>query len=477
MNKTKLDYYFYDGGGLKAVTLDGDEGWVIHNSPASTTLETYVNRLGWLRRCVSLIADTAKSVPFVITKNGKDFDSAADWQNKLGVTTNPRRVIEQLARALVVYGNAYLHPAVNPAGYVKNLEYWIPSSLEVMRDTETNRVTKFRRAFVEYPREDVLTFWPASEQVEDGPAPSSAAISAMFAAGALYNMGEFVARYFENGAVRVTLLAVKTTDRAEAQRIGDWWRKFVTGKNNAYQNRVINADAVEPRVIGDGLKDLENNALETGSVQAIAAALGVPQSMLLANAANYATARVDQYNLYNTTVIPLCDRIADALNEQLFTKKYKLDGYKAEFRAESLDAFHEDELTRAGAYAQYIGAGIKPSIAAQICGIELPGEMDYAELDAQPEPAPAPEPQENEADEEMRKWQRKALNAIERGKSANVAFVTDVIPDAERERIAALLQAAKTAEDVKAAFLPEADALAKELKRANDLLEAVNGND
>lgn len=232
MTKSKFDYLFYDGGALKSVTLDGDEGWTISGTNRPTTLETYVNHLGWLRRCVTLVADTAKTVPFVITKNGKEFDGSQDWQNKLGIMDNPRRLIEQIARALIVYGNAYAHPIVNPAKYVKGLEYWIPGTLEILRDKQTNRVTGFRRASVDYTREDVLSFWPASEQVEDGPSPSSAAISAMFAAGVLYNMGEFVQRYFENGAVRVTLLAVKTTDKAEAKRIGDWWTRFVSGKNN-----------------------------------------------------------------------------------------------------------------------------------------------------------------------------------------------------------------------------------------------------
>lgn len=481
---TKYNYFFYDGNAMKAVTLDGDEGWVIsgENAPANT-LEMYVNRLGWLRRAVGLVADTAKGVPFAVTVKGKDYDTSDAWENKLGFMPNPRKVIEQIARSMIVYGNAYSYPNPNPAGYVKSLDYWIPSSVEIQRDTKTNRITGFKRNKQDYPLENVIHFWPASEQVEDGPNPSSAAISALFAAGALYNMGEFVTKYFENGAVKVTLLAVKTNDKAEAQRIGEWWRKFISGKNNAFQNRVINADMVEPRVIGEGLKDLENTELSRTSVEAISGALGVPQSMLMSNAANYATARVDQYNLYNTTVIPICERIADVFNEQLFVKAFKLDGYKIEFRAESLDAFHEDELTRAGAYSSYVGAGMKPSISAQIVGIELPDGVEYADLDPEPTPEqPEPIPpqlqtvQDDPEDaEEMRRWMRKAINALERGKSPVVEFISDKITPARRAEITARLGECKTRDEIMAAFdnEPRDDRMLVELKRANELLSGV----
>lgn len=483
---TKFDYYFYDGNGMKSVTLDGDEGWVIHgeNAPA-TTLETYVNRLGWLRRAVGLVADTAKGVPFAITVKGKDFDTSDAWENKLGFLPNPRRLIEQISRSMIVYGNGYAFPNVNPANYVKSVDYWIPSSVEILRDTKTNRVTGFKRNKQDYQLESVIHFWPASEQVEDGPNPSSAALSALFAAGALYNMGEFVARYFDSGAVKVTLLAVKTNDKNEAVKIGDWWRKFVSGKNNAFQNRVINADMVDPKVIGDGLNDLENSELSRSSVEAISGALGVPQSMLMSNAANYATARVDQYNLYNTTVIPICERIADVLNEQLFTKQFKMDGYKIEFRAESLDAFHEDELTRAGAYSSYVNAKIKPSIAAQIVGIELPNGVEYADLDPEPTPEPpppmvvnnnAPRVQSDPEDaEELRRWMRKSINALERGKSPAVEFVSDKITAAKKAEITARLGECKTRDEIMAAFdsEPQDDRIAVELKRANDMLAEV----
>lgn len=457
-------HYIYDGSALKAVTLDGDEGWtILGDERQTTTLEALVNRVPWLARCVALVASAAKTIPFAIYRGGQVVDDSTAWTNALGITGNPRRLIEQLARALLVYGNAYAFPAINPAGYVRDLRYWIPSTVDPQRDRETGLVASLKRGSETYPRERVICVWPASEQVEDGPAPSSPALSALIAAGVLNDMGEFATRYFQNGAVRVTLLAVKATQQ-EAQRISDWWRQFVTGRHNAHKNRVVNAETVEPKTIGDGLEGLHNTELTSSSVQAVAAALGVPQSMLMANAANYATARVDQFSLYATTIIPMLERVSDALNEQLFTKAFRLDGYRLEFRPESLDAFHEDEVSRASAYSTYVSTGMLPSVAAQICGIELPEGMEYTDLDPEPEPEPEPQPtppppqeqqpQQDEQSEELGRWQRKALRSFRAGAGAVVQFETGLISPADQARINKALARAQSEDDVRAAFLP-----------------------
>ena len=41
----------------------------------------------------------------------------------------------------------------------------------------------------------------------------------------------------------------------------------------------------------------------------------------------------------------------------------------------------EEEVKRSIAYARYVQTGMLPSIAAQIVGIDLPGDMEYEDLD------------------------------------------------------------------------------------------------
>jgi hypothetical protein len=49
----------------------------------------------------------------------------------------------------------------------------------------------------------------------------------------------------------------------------------------------------------------------------------------------------------------------------------------------------EDEGNRASAFAAYVGAGLKPSLVAQLLGLELPVGVEYQDLDPK-EPPPAP---------------------------------------------------------------------------------------
>lgn len=103
-----------------------------------------------------------------------------------------------------------------------------------------------------------------------------------------------------------------------------------------------------------------------------------------------------------------------------------------------------------------------PSIAAQLCGIELPDGVEYTDLDPEDEPTPEPEAQpeqverqaETEQPEELRRWQRKALRSFRAGAGAVVQFDTDAIPLAEQERINRALSRAQSEDDIKAAFLP-----------------------
>ena len=53
---------------------------------------------------------------------------------------------------------------------------------------------------------------------------------------------------------------------------------------------------------------------------------------------------------------------------------------------------------------------------------------------------------------ELDKWKRKALNAMKKGKSANVDFVTTVIPSEICEVILSALGSAQNEDDVKKAF-------------------------
>ena len=214
------------------------------------------------------------------------------------------------------------------------------------------------------------------------------------------------------------------------------------------------------------------------------------------------TSKQDEINFLTKTIIPDCQFIESILNEQLFGPL----GLHWEFMPETLDAMQEDETSRAQALQQLTAAGIPLLMAMDILGYELDDE-DRAELEAaeaekkakaeqmaqqmaqKPEEPQDEEQPEDESDttsdttfkNEMDKWKRKALNAMKKGKPANVDFATTIIPGDVCETIMSALVTAKSEDDVREIFkttiTPKMEfdggimALAAELRRANDLLE------
>ena len=55
-----------------------------------------------------------------------------------------------------------------------------------------------------------------------------------------------------------------------------------------------------------------------------------------------------------------------------------------------MNIYQEDEGARSAAWATYVNAGMAPSVAAQIVGVQLPAGVEFADLD--PDPAPDPQP-------------------------------------------------------------------------------------
>ena len=323
-------------------------------------------------------------------------------------------------------------------------------------------------------------FWLPDPYVEVGPPINYPAQAAFNASGVLLNMDVFAANFLKRGAIKVTLLSVKGMPKeADRLKLEDWWSNLVAGIKNAFTGKIFNAEAVTPTVIGEGLKELENVTISEEKREDVSIAMGIPMSILFANAANYATSQQDELNFLTKTVIPDCELIAAVMNEQLFDPL----GLHMTFMPETLDAMQEDEAARAAALQQLTGAGVPLLMAMDLLGFELTDEqrLELEQAEAEKEQraeemaqqlAQKPEeetetedenspvsPQEapGEAENEKRyfdmdRWQRKALNALKRGKAAAVPFDSEHIPVDEHKRIALELLSAATAEDVKHIF-------------------------
>src|SRR4030095_9104649 len=181
------------------------------------------------------------------------------------------------------------------------------------------------------------------------------------------------------GAIKATVLRVyPDTMDDQLQKIESWWKRFFSGIKKAWSTAAIRSNALEAVVVGEGLESLTNSELTLERRQSIATALGVPHSIVAADAANFATAQQDEINFLTNCIIPEGRLIQSTLNRQIFAPV----GLRFQFEPERLSAMQEDEEQRAQAYSLYVTAKMRPSIAAQVVGVNLPDGVTFEDLDA-----------------------------------------------------------------------------------------------
>jgi hypothetical protein len=152
----------------------------------------------------------------------------------------------------------------------------------------------------------------------------------------------------------LTLLTVEgNPPRDELDRLELWWRRVVAGVRQAWRSVAIRS-SVKPVVIGDGLSDTVNDTLTTQRREDVCAALGVPHSLISADAANYATSQQDTLNFYQQTIVPEALLVEEVMNDQLLANM----GLRWHFQPERLEVFQEAEMRKAAAVARLVGKPI-----------------------------------------------------------------------------------------------------------------------
>lgn len=483
--------------GQKSVDLwNGDEGWTVTSGDTKdTNLAENYKFIPTMYRAAQLRAYSVSTMPFELTKTGQEeaYDKSSDWQNNVGFMPSPTIMLQLIELALVMCGRAYLFRDRSAAG-TKNLRYHIPTSVTEYIDPKTGKIDRFERPVndvtTKFKPEDYIYFWLPDPYVEVGPPHNYPAQAAANACGVLKGIDLFASGFFDRGAIKAMLLTVKgmpsKTDRTELE---DWWKKVIGGIKNAFGAKVVNADAVTPIIIGEGMKELENVTIGSEKREEISIAVGIPASLLFMGAASGlgggGVASQDELNYLKYTIIPECEFIAGVLNDQLFTPL----GLHFNFLPETLDAMQEDTLAQAEVVKAFTDAGIPQLMAIDLAGVELTdeqrGELEKAIADKQAradamaelakqnanKPVDTTQPQQGQsvnnqalaqgnrevpakslATYDLSKWERKALKRLRESGSADVEFLSDYVCGEDSQRILTGLKLAKTAEDVKAVF-------------------------
>ena len=356
-----MGFYATNGTAVKALGIDdvlgaGFEGALAGQFDLSP--RAYYTIVPFVRRSVRLRANAIAGVPVTLQRGSRDISKRDEFVALMG---NLSHLIwrTEFALCLSQYGS-YWRRSTNDYGLNPTPEWLLPHACWPFITVENGL------EYIRYVRpwgvpgaghvdqlalDDVVYFWyPSIERANWPGVPPGA--TALAAASALANRDTFVANYFKRGAIKGVLLSVPSATRQdERDKLASWWRQIFAGIANAWRSGVISAD-VKPIVIGEGLKDTENEQLTCQYRQDVAAAFEVPESMLLSNAANYATASVERISFYEETVFPELDLMLSAINQQWLN-----EAYDAELVAhpEQTEARQDAQVQQAQAVTDLVG--------------------------------------------------------------------------------------------------------------------------
>jgi SPP1 gp7 family putative phage head morphogenesis protein len=431
--------------GIKSVRLDDlpPEAWrvIAGDSDTSAEAQRLYETVAFLYRCVEVRANALVALPWAVQRNDSDIWTNADGAApaELAALSDIPDLLWQTEAAMCLAGEAFWHKIETRARRLLEVRWLSPATIKPVWDADAGLIGYKRALPNRAPQpmsvDEVVHFWLRG--MHETKPRRSPAEAASIAARVIYNTDLFTAGFFERGAIKATLLTIDGNPLpAERERIKSWWRRFMAGVKNAFTAEVV-AASVKPVVVGDGIGELANTALTAEKREDIATAMGVPHSLVLSNAANYATSQQDELNFYNLTIVPEARLIERQINRQLFEPL----GLQFQFRPEELSVYQEDETQRAQAFSLYVGAGIPLGTAAQILGVSLPDGMEYDDLNVAPQPAqpqaeqPTPDVEEADNDNEaVRRVELRRLRRWAKGKRQPDVdkFDSDVLSRADK---------------------------------------------
>ena len=452
-------------------------------------------------RAVRLTAEATAQIPFaVVTESGEDVDTSDDWQNKVGFMPSPRELIRLWRTSLFMANEAYGFKE-SKGRTITKLRYLTPGSIEPKAGDDGllgfYRSLGNRRTFYSIDDRAFPLFYVflLDYDTELLPSANTEFTALMQSAGTLYWADYFVKDYFQRGGINPSMLMVKGVQRQpEIERMETIWARL---RRSLYKfpGKVFNAESIEVHDLGSGIDSLKDSGVYNNAIRNICYASGIPVSLMLNEAANFATAEVYTSFWYNYTIVPIASAIADALTEQVFAPL----GYRFEFRPEQAQPSQDEEIKRADAFKIYVDSGVLPSLAARMVGIDMPAGFDYEDLDdddePEPEPvqpippqlvapvdeAPAPVTLSYSQFKELDVWRGIASRKAQRGEPLSFDFDVRTLPGVIADSVRASLSSSVTPGDVDAIFdgITSAIVRVETVKRDDDsallhLADAIN---
>jgi hypothetical protein len=361
----RFDIYALDPAQKAVVPLSAlsPEAWSpVDHDPDGTSPRLGVHAarrlVGTLYRCVDIRAKAVSHVPFTLELGGKDVTTDDAMQPLIG---RIRRMLFLSEAALCTYARFYFELGTNIAG--RNLTpFWLApqtvttitttKGLEGFRRVAPGGVTEFRqkiRGTEPAQFKGLLYAWLPSVEDELAPDVAPAAV-ALAKAGVIRGLDSTLASFFGRGLIKMTLFQVEGNRQPQdMEKLQTWVNRVMTGVRNAWRSVIIR-DSIKPIVIGDGVKDISSPEIERSAREGIAETMGVPQSMLMSDVLAGGTVEAEQVNFYEMTVIPQCELIQAAYNDQYLSR---LD-MRMTFDPDKLPVMQAAQLRKAQSVAQLV---------------------------------------------------------------------------------------------------------------------------
>lgn len=316
--------------GIKAVSLDGEEGWTYFNNAPRTTRDVLYSQVSAAFRAYNLFANTIGSVPFSLTEldNKKEYDSSVNWKNKVGFLPNPSELFRLNALSYITTNTVYNVRTTDVLGYKqRGMYHAVTYNFTPYTDTVTGQLLYVERrlgsGLERYQPTDkrLVRMWRLDHTTEVLPSPNTIALAIMQAAGEVYYADLWIKHFYEGGGIAPTLVILKgqiSKDKAEETEnsFSNWLKQI--SKYWRAPAKTLNGDAAEVKQLGSSIADLKNNEVYRQAIENIAMGVGMPLSLLLSNSANNATATVEERQWYKNTITPFLTWMDYEYNEQVF---------------------------------------------------------------------------------------------------------------------------------------------------------------
>lgn len=409
--------------GLEAKTInpwdieDRPEAWSFISRASQAELDAMFYKVAASFRAVNKRAVAAAAVPFSIMKGKTVYDDSAKWENKVGFMPRPRDLVKRISLSLTFTNKAYLLRGKNIAGVDKNLNFLVPTTIREVVSPVTGLLDYYERTIngrpVKYLPNDLslVHIWQLDHTTELLPSDNTAIKAIFNSTGSIYFADLFIRNFYQRGGVKPTILSLKGAVFKETkEEVERAWDRFVRNISK-FSAKIFNADQMDIKPFGAGVDDLKNNEVYRQAIENIAMGIGMPASHLLSDWDSYATAQVDYMMWMRDDIFPLCEAIAEDLNDQVFTPL----GLKMVHNTETTDTETEDEVARADAIEKYLdiilkapsyeifeaiminnGAEISPVLEKAgkqyFANKETAAKETAAQMSAAPAPAPQPAP-------------------------------------------------------------------------------------